>query len=81
MSLTGVLLFCSSCQQKAATPQMPPPEVGVISAVQKDVPTYGDWVATLDGYVNAQIQPQVSGYLIKQDYKEGSFVQKDRGSF
>jgi membrane fusion protein (multidrug efflux system) len=35
----------------------------------------GDWVATLDGYVNAQIQPQVSGYLIKQDYREGSVVQ------
>jgi membrane fusion protein (multidrug efflux system) len=43
---------------------------------QKDVPIYGEWVATLDGYVNAQIQPQVSGYLIKQNYKEGSFVRK-----
>ena len=37
---------------------------------------YGEWVATLDGYVNAQIQPQVTGYLIKQDYREGSFVHK-----
>ena len=60
---------------------MAPPEVGVSSVVQKDVPTYGDWVATLDGYVNAQIQPQVSGYLIKQDYKEGSFVRKDQVLF
>jgi membrane fusion protein (multidrug efflux system) len=34
----------------------------------------GDWVATLDGFVNAQIQPQVSGYMIKQDYREGSVV-------
>jgi membrane fusion protein, multidrug efflux system len=40
------------------------------------VPLYGDWVAALDGYVDAQIQPQVStGYLIKQDYREGSVVQ------
>jgi multidrug efflux pump subunit AcrA (membrane-fusion protein) len=31
-----------------------------------------------DGYVNAQIQPQVSGYLVKQSYKEGSYVRKDR---
>ncbi len=38
------------------------------------MPLFGDWVATLDGYVNAQIQPQVSGYLIKQDYREGSVV-------
>lgn len=45
--------------------------------VQKDVPIYSEWVGTLDGYVNAQIQPQVTGYLIKQDYREGSFVHKD----
>jgi membrane fusion protein (multidrug efflux system) len=30
----------------------------------------------LEGYVNAQIQAQVSGYLISQDYKEGSYVHK-----
>jgi RND family efflux transporter MFP subunit len=41
---------------------------------QRDVSIYGEWVATLDGYVNAQIQPHVTGYLIKQDYREGSFV-------
>lgn len=41
-----------------------------------DVPLTGDWVGTLDGYVNAQIQPQVSGYLIRQDYREGSLVSK-----
>jgi RND family efflux transporter MFP subunit len=45
--------------------------------VQKDVSLHSEWVATLDGYVNAQIQPQVTGYLIKQDYREGSFVHKD----
>ena len=40
----------------------------------------GQWVATTDGYVNAQIQPQVSGYLIRQDYKEGSEVQQGAGA-
>jgi membrane fusion protein (multidrug efflux system) len=45
---------------------------------QKDVPVFGDWVANLDGYVNAQIQPQVTGYLIRQNYKEGSQVRKDQ---
>ncbi len=54
-----------------------PPEVEVVSVVQKDVPIYSEWVGTLDGYVNAQIQPQVTGYLIKQNYREGSFVHKD----
>jgi membrane fusion protein (multidrug efflux system) len=74
-----LLLVANACtQEKAATPgPPPPPQVGVTDVIAKDVPVYGDWVATLDGYVNAQIQPQVSGYLIKQDYKEGSFVHKD----
>jgi membrane fusion protein (multidrug efflux system) len=49
--------------------------VTVATVEQRDVSLNGDWVATLDGYVNAQIQPQVSGYLIKQDYREGSVVQ------
>ncbi|MGB6074078.1 MAG: efflux RND transporter periplasmic adaptor subunit [Candidatus Acidiferrales bacterium] len=49
----------------------------VTNVVQKDVRISSEWVATLDGYVNAEIQPQVTGYLIKQDYREGSFVHKD----
>jgi membrane fusion protein (multidrug efflux system) len=54
----------------------PVPEVRVASVIQKDVPVYSEWVATLDGYVNAEIRPQVSGYIVKQDYKEGSLVRK-----
>ncbi len=46
--------------------------------MRQDVPVIGDWVAVTDGYVNAQIQPQVSGYLIRQDYQEGSEVHKDQ---
>jgi RND family efflux transporter MFP subunit len=55
---------------------MPVPEVEVATVEQRDVPVYSEWVATLDGYVNAQMQPQVSGYIIKQNYKEGSLVHK-----
>lgn len=69
------LCVCAGCEQGASSAQAPkPPEVEVAPVVQKDVRVFGEWVATLDGYVNAQIQPQVSGYLIKQDYREGSFV-------
>src|ERR1700757_4080826 len=68
-----IVVGCQS--QNAATP-MQPPEVEVASVLQKDIPIYGEWVATLDGYVNAQIQPQVAGYIIEQKYKEGSFVRK-----
>lgn len=75
----GVLGFflCAGCSQKASSAQQSPQEVEVANVVQKDVPIYSEWVATLDGYVNAQIQPQVTGYLIKQDYREGSLVHKN----
>jgi membrane fusion protein (multidrug efflux system) len=49
--------------------------VTVVKAEQSNVPLTGEWVGTLDGYVNAQIQPQANGYLIRQDYREGSQVQ------
>jgi len=42
---------------------------------------YSEWVATLDGYVNAQIRPQVSGYIIRQNYTEGSLVRKSQVLF
>lgn len=70
-----VVFFLSGCSNNQAPPSKPP-EVGVTQVIQRDVPIYSEWVATLDGYVNAQIRPQVTGYLIKQDYTEGSFVKK-----
>src|SRR4029077_19303624 len=52
----------------------PPPPVKVGQVEQKDVPIYNEWVGTLNGYVNAQIRSRVQGYLISQNYKEGSLV-------
>jgi membrane fusion protein, multidrug efflux system len=77
IALSGCAASESAAVAPGASSAPPPPEVGVATVVQKDVPIYGDWVATLDGYVNANIQPQVSGYLVKQNYREGSVVQKD----
>lgn len=70
--------LCVGCGQQPSSAQTThkPPEVEVAPVVQQDVRIYGEWVATLDGYVNAQIQPQVTGYLLKQDYREGSFVRQ-----
>jgi RND family efflux transporter MFP subunit len=68
-------LGCSNGKVRAAAPP-PPPVVEVAPVIQKDVPLQGEWVGTLEGYVNAQIQPQVSGYLIRQDYHEGGLVRK-----
>ena len=50
--------------------------VGVAAVEQRDVPIYSEWIGTLDGYVNADIKAEVAGYLLKQDYTEGSLVQK-----
>jgi membrane fusion protein (multidrug efflux system) len=55
----------------------PPPNVQIVQVIQRDVPVYNEWIATLDGYVNAIIQPQVSGYLISQNYREGALVRKN----
>lgn len=70
------VLACAGCGAGSPAPPRPP-VVEVASVVQRDVSVYGEWVATLDGYVNAQIQPQVTGYLIRQDYREGSLVRKN----
>jgi membrane fusion protein (multidrug efflux system) len=66
---------CDGAKQQAAA-SAPRTPVGVVKAIQMDVPVHAEWVATLEGYVNAQIQPQVSGYLIRQNYQEGSYVHK-----
>src|ERR1700733_4887740 len=76
------LLMLTACAKKHSGPQkVAPAQVSVATVEQRDVEIYGDWVATLDGYVNAQIQPQVSGYLIKQDYREGAVVQSGQVLF
>lgn len=76
--LSSVLPGCGRTQ--AAAPP-PAPEVRVAPVIQQDVPVYSEWVATLDGYVNAQVRPQVSGYIIKQNYKEGSLVREGQVLF
>ena len=65
----------------ASAPPLPAPTVEVAPVIQKDVPIEGEWIGTLDGYVNAQIQPQVTGYLIRQDYQEGGLVRQGQMLF
>ena len=54
----------------------PPPTVEVAQVEQKDVPIYGEWIGTLDGFTNADVRAQVTGYLLRQGYQEGAFVKK-----
>ena len=72
------LMLSEGCGSRGVTAaSAPPPDVQVVEVTQRDVPIYSEWIATLDGFVNAQIQPQVSGYLIKQNYREGELVRKN----
>jgi multidrug efflux pump subunit AcrA (membrane-fusion protein) len=53
-----------------ATP--PPLEVEVATVSERDVAVSSEWIATLDGYVNAKVRPQVSGYFVERTYREGA---------
>src|ERR1700730_7792196 len=71
----ALALAATSC--KKAAPATPPaiPEVVVTDVIQRDVPLYSEWVGTTEGFVNADIYPKISGYLIKQNYRDGDAVQ------
>ena len=68
------MLFVSNACQKAGSAVEPAVSVVVTEVIQKDVPIYSTWVGTTVGFVNAQIRPQVQGFLVKQNYKDGDLV-------
>jgi membrane fusion protein (multidrug efflux system) len=69
-----LLVAARSNKQAQAAPR--PIEVQVVQVTQQNVPVYSEWIGTTDGMVNADIKAQVTGYLLRQNYKEGSFVEK-----
>jgi membrane fusion protein (multidrug efflux system) len=87
LSVAGVTLLaasallitaCDSKERTAVAASSTAVPVDAVRVRQANVSLVGDWVGTLDGFVNAQIQPQVSGYLVQQRYREGSPVAKDQ---
>ena len=76
VGFASLILLAIGCDSTKAAPPVPPATVEFATVVQQDTPIYSEWVATLDGYINAQIQPHVAGYIIKQNYREGSVVRK-----
>ncbi len=70
----ALALAATACKKAAPVTARPTPEVVVAEVMQKDVPLYSEWVGTTVGFVNADIYPKISGYLLKQDYKDGDAV-------
>jgi RND family efflux transporter MFP subunit len=71
-----LLGITSGCSRKAEQLAPARPEVLVTMVVPKDVPVLKEGVATLEGFITANINAQVQGYIISRDYKEGSLVKK-----
>lgn len=65
-----------SCNKSDASVAPQPPQVVVAAVIQKDVPVYSEWVGTTEGFVNAQIYPKISGYVLKQNYPDGAHVKR-----
>jgi membrane fusion protein, multidrug efflux system len=75
-ALLSTGLLAASCSRKAAPARPVAPEVLVTTVTPKDVPRVLERVATLDGFINANINAQVQGYIVSRDYQEGSVVKK-----
>ena len=80
VAAASALLVLAACG-KPELPKAPTPEVLTVRVATENVPIYGEWVGTTAGFVNAQIRPKVEGYLLKQIYRNGAFVQKDELMF
>jgi RND family efflux transporter MFP subunit len=80
-------LLTLACREHAgaaagATGAAPQPQaVTVLTVEPESLPVTSEWVTSLDGFVNAQIRPQVAGYLIAKTYDEGAIVQKNQVLF
>jgi membrane fusion protein, multidrug efflux system len=72
----SIAVILVGCSEKEARQAPKPPEVEVAEVISQDVPIWGEWVAQLNGPVNADITPKVQGYLLSQDYVNGAFVNK-----
>ncbi|MGD0281749.1 MAG: efflux RND transporter periplasmic adaptor subunit [Dissulfurispiraceae bacterium] len=76
----SVCVFLTACKKEQKLSPSPP-VVEVMEVVQKDIPIRHEWVGTTDGMVNATIRAQVTGYLVRQYYKEGDLVKKGQVLF
>ncbi len=76
LAVIGIVIGATRPKHASDAPAGAAPVVEVVQVEQKDVPIYGEWIGTLDGFTNADVKAQVTGYLMRQGYQEGAFVKK-----
>jgi RND family efflux transporter MFP subunit len=74
VAIVFALAAASGCKRTASVAPPSVPEVVVTDVIKRDVPIFSDWVGTTEGFVNAEIHPKITGYLLKQNYKDGAHV-------
>jgi len=72
----GLIVGAIYPKHVSGAPSAAPPVVEVVQVEQTDVPIFGEWIGTLDGFTNADVRAQVTGYIMRQGYQEGAFVRK-----
>lgn len=77
----GLLALTACGKKEQGPPQMPPPQVGVITAQPQNEPLTKDLVGRLSAFRSADVRARVAGVLLKRDYVEGSDVKKGQPLF
>jgi len=72
--LAATVFLFTGCREAPKSAARPPEPVKIALVAERDVPIYREWIGTTVGYVTAQIRAQASGYLVSQNYREGTLV-------
>jgi RND family efflux transporter MFP subunit len=76
LAVIGLIIGALRPKQVSGAQPGASPDVEVVQVEQREVPIFGEWIGTLDGFTNADVRAQVTGYLLRQGYREGAFVKK-----
>ncbi|MEW7401591.1 efflux RND transporter periplasmic adaptor subunit [Elizabethkingia anophelis] len=77
-------MFLSSCGQSSpgsAAGELPAPETDFVTLIQGTGDTQKEYPGNIEGIVNVDVKPQVTGYLQAVLVKEGQYVQKGQPLF
>ena len=77
----GLLALTACGKKEQGPPQMPPPQVGVVTVQPQSEPLTKDLVGRLSAFRSADVRARVSGVLLKRTYVEGSDVKKGQLMF